>query len=115
MTLDEKLASLRIKLGDEEVSDETLIDVLEDSKYLILNRIYELTEIPEGIDVPSRYERVQLKIAVELFNKRGAEGETSHSENGISRTYESASVSPSLLREVKPKIASVIRANTNQE
>lgn len=112
MTIEEKLASLRIRLSDEEVNDETLLDALEDAKYLILNRMYELTDIPEGMDVPSRYERVQLKIAVEIISKRGAEGETSHSENGISRSYESASVSPSLLREVKPRVASVIRENT---
>jgi hypothetical protein len=38
-----------------------------------------------------------------MFNKRGAEGETSHSENGVSRTYSSASVSEELLREITPK------------
>ena len=34
----------------------------------------------------------QIEIAVYLYNKQGAEGQTAHSENGISRTYESADV-----------------------
>ena len=33
---------------------------------------------------------------------RGAEGEKSHSENGISRTYENAELPDSLLREITP-------------
>lgn len=52
--------------------------------------------------VETQYLNTQLKIAVELFNKRGAEGQTSHSENGIGRNYESANVSPSLLAEITP-------------
>jgi hypothetical protein len=38
-----------------------------------------------------------------MFNKRGAEGETAHSENGVSRTYQSANVSEDLLKEITPK------------
>jgi hypothetical protein len=42
-----------------------------------------------------------------MFNKRGAEGETAHSENGVSRSYSSASVSEELLREITPKVGVV--------
>ena len=38
-----------------------------------------------------------------MFAKRGAEGETAHSENGVSRTYASANVSEDLLKEITPK------------
>ena len=44
-----------------------------------------------------------------LINKRGAEGETTHNENGINRAYESASVPESLLGRVTP-FAGVIGA-----
>lgn len=53
-------------------------------------------------EVPDRYAYTQLEIAVYLMNKRGAEGQTAHSENGISRSYEDGDVPPSLLREIVP-------------
>lgn len=109
MTQDEKLASLKLKLGEDVASDEILLDTLKDAEQIVLNRLYELTDIPNGATVPNRYGSVQVRIAVELFNKRGAEGQTSHSENGISRTYESVGVSPSLLREIKPFVGTVIK------
>jgi hypothetical protein len=53
-------------------------------------------------EVEPRYVDLQLRIAVELYNKQGAEGESAHSENGISRTYESAGISKNLLYEITP-------------
>ena len=46
-------------------------------------------------------------VAMELYSKLGAEGETAHSENGISRTYENGFVSSSLLKSVVPYVGSV--------
>jgi hypothetical protein len=43
-----------------------------------------------------------VEIAAYLLNKRGAEGQTSHSENGISRGYESGSIPESMLSDVLP-------------
>jgi hypothetical protein len=42
---------------------------------------------------------LQIRLAVVMYNKRGAEGEKSHNENGINRTYESVE---ELLKEVVP-------------
>lgn len=52
--------------------------------------------------VPEQYGYLQVEIAAYLLNKRGAEGETGHAENGVSRTYESGDVPPSMLRDVVP-------------
>lgn len=71
----------------------------------VLKRLY-----PFGTSVttvPDRYAINQVEIACFLLNKRGAEGQTSHSENGISRSYEDGDVPPSLLREIMP-CASVV-------
>ena len=57
------------------------------------------------------YKRQQVEIAAYLVNKRGAEGETAHSENGISRSYEDGDVPPTLLREIVP-FASVIKGDS---
>lgn len=57
---------------------------------------------PAQTIVPAQYEIIQLEIAAYLLNKRGAEGETVHLENGISRHYEDGDVPPSLLRDITP-------------
>ena len=49
----------------------------------------------------------QIEIAVYLYNKQGAEGQTAHSENGISRTYESADVPESMLRGIAPFVGGI--------
>lgn len=66
----------------------------------ILNRAYPYDNTVT--EVPRRYSYLQCEIAAYLLNKRGAEGETAHSENGISRTYENADVPESMLRDVIP-------------
>lgn len=56
----------------------------------------------EVTTVPERYEMTQVEWAVYLLNKRGGEGETAHSENGVSRTYEDAGIPASMMREIVP-------------
>ncbi len=75
--------------------------LLETAKSAINARRYPFGEVPEELE--RRYENLQIRIAVELYNKQGAEGEISHSENGISRGYSSAWISEELLNEVTPK------------
>ena len=48
-------------------------------------------------EVPPDYDHLQVEAAEYMLNKRGAEGETVHKENGIDRTYESADIPTSLL------------------
>lgn len=95
-----QLERLKIRIT-ENVSDEMLTDILESAKAVILSRRFPFGEQPTEIE--DRYKDLQIRIAVEMFNKQGAEGETAHSENGVSRTYSSASVSEELLREITPK------------
>ena len=85
----------------ENASDEELEDLLESAKAVILSRRFPFGEVPDEIE--NRYKDLQIRIAVEMYNKKGAEGQTSHSENGISRSFASASVSEDLLREITPK------------
>ena len=73
----------------------------------ILLTVWVLESIDNRISQKQNNEDTQIQIAVELFSKRGAEGQTGHSENGISRSYESADVSPSLLKRITPLVGSV--------
>lgn len=50
-----------------------------------------------------KYEQIVIKICMYNIAKYGAEGETSHSENGISRGYENGDASAdSILKKVVP-------------
>ena len=95
-----QLERLKIRIT-ENVNYDELEDILESAKAVILSRRFPFGDQPEELE--RRYNDLQLRIAVEMFNKRGAEGETAHSENGVSRSYASANVSEDLLREITPK------------
>ena len=95
-----QLERLKIRIT-ENTNDNELEDILESAKAVILSRRFPFGDYPAEIE--DRYKDLQIRIAVEMFSKRGAEGEVMHSENGVSRTYASASVSEELLSEITPK------------
>ena len=99
----EKLIMLRAMVGGEgspDWGDDVLLTYLTLAGYKIINRAYPFSD--EVDTVPKRYAYLQCEIAAYVLNKRGAEGETSHSENGVSRTYESADVPESLMNQIVP-------------
>lgn len=59
-------------------------------------------------EVPARLVSVQIQLAVMAFNKRGAEGESSRSEGGISQSFDG--LPPELLARLKnyPRKAGVL-------
>lgn len=97
----ESLIALRALTGETN-NDALLTAYLDLAGEAIVNRCYPFGSHDRS--VPKKYRNLQLEIAVYLFNKRGAEGQLVHSENGISRTYESASVPESMLKGVVPFI-----------
>ena len=107
MTREEMLGRLVVLISPDKPSDDLLFYLLDQAEGIVLNRRYPFG-VPEGATVPAAYEHIQLKIAVELFSKMGAEGQTAHDENGIKRTYESGDVSASLLRQIVPLVGSVM-------
>ena len=102
MTNEEKLTMLRVMVeaDSEDWTDEILLTYLNISGQKIINKAYPYNNTINT--VPIRYEMLQCEIAAYLLNKRGAEGEISHSENGISRSYENADVPKSMLDVVVP-------------
>ena len=106
MTDSEKRARLAVLIAHDEASDDLLHVILEQSAGIVLNKRYPFG-VPEDAVIPAMYEHIQLQIAVELYTKMGAEGQVAHQENGVSRTYEAADVSPSLLRKIVPLVGSV--------
>ena len=101
MTQAEKLKLLKAMVGESD-TEEVLLAYLNIAGGKILNRAYPYGT--EETEVPPRYDFLHCEIAAYLLNKRGAEGQTGHSENGISRSYESADVPESMLGAVTPMI-----------
>ena len=95
----------RLVLATGEADTALLNNLIETAKNAIMSRRFPLTAWPA--DVEPRYVDLQYRIALDLYNKQGAEGETAHSENGISRTYQSSWISEQLLSEITP-IAKVV-------
>ena len=89
MTNEEKLTML--KSMTEETDNEVLSTYLTLAKGVVLSRAYPYSEEDT---VPAKYDTVHVEIAAYMLNKRGAEGETAHSENGVSRSYEDGDIPP---------------------
>jgi len=107
MTDEEKIARFEVLISPDTASTELLQHLLGQAEGIVLNRRYPFGP-PEDASIPAVYEHIQLQIAVELFSKMGAEGQTGHNENGVNRTYEAADVSPSLLKRIMPVAGSVL-------
>lgn len=102
----EKISRLTALISPDTANSNLLLYLLEQAEGIILNRRYPFGA-PEGATLSAFHEQIQLRIAVELFSKMGAEGQVSHQENGVYRTYEAGDVSPSLLRHIVPVCGSV--------
>jgi hypothetical protein len=107
MTNEQKIEKLKVLISPDTATIPLLHYLVEQAEGIVLNRRYPFGA-PEGAVVEQRFEHIQLQIAVELFSKMGAEGQTAHKENGVDRTYEAADVSPSLIRRIAPVVGSVV-------
>ena len=103
----QKLEKLKVLISPETASDDLLLYLLEQAEGIVLNKRYPFGA-PEGATLSTFHQQIQIRVAVELFNKMGAEGQTAHDENGINRTWAAGDVSPSLLRMVVPVCGSVM-------
>jgi hypothetical protein len=84
MTEAEKLATIKAIPGMSAVDDATLTVYLNLSKAEILSWIEAGDTVT---DVPSKYETVQIFAVIAGYGISGAENQTAHSENGISRVF----------------------------
>lgn len=107
MSENEKLEMIRNMTGETDTAVCSTYLMLAAAK--IARRLYPFG-MPDDFctaNVPAEYAVNQIDIAVYLLNKRGAEGQISHSENGISRSYGDADVPESMLRGIVPYVGVV--------
>lgn len=102
MDMERKVTLLRSMLdSDDDDPTDVLEAYLELAGQKILNRLYQFAE-QKGRDVPDAYAMNQVEIAAFLMNKRGAEGEIQHIENGIHRNYGSPDVPDQMMKDITP-------------
>ena len=108
MTDSEKLVAAKARLGIADTTQDLLLtQYITDAEYFILG-------VTGQKALPIALEGVQVDIAVSMWGKRGAEGEASHSEGGVSVTYES--LSPALQALLRGyTLARVVNVNATPE
>lgn len=108
MTDNEKLVLFKARTGITDATQNELISqYIKDAEYFILG-------VTGQASVPTALEGAQIDIAVSAWGKRGAEGESSHSEGGVSVTYES--LSPALQALLRAyTLARVVNVNATPE
>jgi hypothetical protein len=99
---DTLLADTKLELGisiGETTDDAVLRKYLRDAVAWVNNRRNYTPA--EGELCESRFLPVVVRLAVYSYAKRGGEGQTSHGENGVSRTWAGGGTyPPDVLREV---------------
>lgn len=106
MTESEKLAEVKSRLSVTTTDKDTLLTgYLRDAGYFILS-------VTGRAIMPAILEGAQIDLAIAAYSKRGAEGESAHSEGGVSVTYES--LSPGLQALLRSQtLARVVNTNAN--
>lgn len=99
MTDSEKLTMLKALIGNTSLADDALYVYLNLAGEKVLRRCYPFAASTQDYTVPERYETIQVELACNEVLKRGAQGQSSFSDNGVSRVYESEDV---LLRRILP-------------
>lgn len=79
------IATTLTLIGDSTIDSSIITVYLSLASKRILQRLYPFDSTQTTL--PSEYEYMQCELASRMYLRRGAEGEMSHSENGISRSY----------------------------
>lgn len=92
----------RLKIRTEESDTRILYELLESAENIIISRRFPFGG--ENTTFEERYRDLKIRIAEDMYNRLGASGQLSHSENGIDRKWSSEWVSEQLLNEIIPKV-----------
>lgn len=106
----------RLKIRIPEEADELVLEeFLESAKNIILSRRFPFGDYPtkavvdeygnksEVTYLEPRYLELQVQIAIAMYSKAGADFETGHTENGVSRSWGAENVPLELISQVIPR------------
>ena len=88
MTQAEKIAMVKTLVeSDAEATDGVVAVYLTLAMNAMIERLFPYDSDKDAGDVPIRYDTIQCELAARYFLRRGGQGEISHEENGVNRTY----------------------------
>lgn len=93
-----------VDLKDSDTSQDSKLQLMLDRAESVIKH---KRNWPDDQPMESRWNELQIQIALFLWNKQGAEGEKEHVENGVSRYYENADIPSSLLDDITPLVVVV--------
>lgn len=90
MTDAEKITMVKALVeSDAEATDEVVAVYLNLACSAMIERLFPYDTGKGAEDLPERYDMIQCELAARYFLRRGGQGELSHEENGINRSYAS--------------------------
>lgn len=95
---------LRVRLPDAPA--DLLVALLEEAEGMIL------AETGRSV-MPQALCTAQVQLAVVLYNRQGVEGQTAHSEGGVSRTMET--LPGDIRRQIAPyRLAKIVKVSADE-
>lgn len=97
------LERLAIRINEPDVTDDSpiLAECYETAKDAYMRRRFGVyAEWPT--EPEAQFLGLLIDMALDLYNKIGIEGQQTHSENGVSSSFESSWISGELLRQIPP-------------
>ena len=101
MTRDEIIEKVSIIANEDDM--QIINAYLDIAANKILNKAFPFMDT-SVMEVPTKYQSLWIDATVYLILKRGAEGEITHNENGINRTWENGDLPASMLKEITPQV-----------
>ena len=88
MTNSEKIAMVKTLVeSDAYATDEVVTVYLNLAFNAMLERLYPYDSDKD--EIPSRYDTIQCELAARYYLRRGGQGELTHEENGVNRSWAS--------------------------
>lgn len=87
MTDTEKLTEVKVLINDSRVTDETITVYLNIATQRLLERMYPTTADLSSKTLPSKHDHDVCELASRMIDRRGFEGQTVSSENGVRRDF----------------------------
>lgn len=117
MTDAEKITMVQVLVeNDTDATAEIVPVYLNLAMNTMLERLYPYDANKTSGDVPVRYDTIQCELAARYFLRRGGQGEMSHEENGVNRSYASVD-DEDILRRLTPfvRLGGVVNADPGEE
>ena len=101
MTIEEIISKVSLIANEENTKIINAYLDIAKNKIILKAFPFEDTSLME---MPEKYQSLWIDATVFLLLKRGAEGETSHNENGVNRSWASDDLPVYMLKEIVPRV-----------